>query len=122
MNLWKDPPEVDVSLHLPQKNEFIPGDFSIRSDVSCPDIPLISSPSCILDEPLVNFWYKLDSTFKLPRVNAFFRINLKGGYDNVKSSVLTELYIDLLEDELNEIIYQVNVSSFITSDFVVQFR
>ncbi|KAM5572813.1 nardilysin-like [Rosa sericea] len=110
MKLWKDPPEVDISLHLPQKNMFIPGDFSIRSDVCCPDIAIISSPRCILDEPLVKIWYKLDSTFKQPRVNAYFRINLKGGYDNVKSYVLTELYIELLEDELNEIVYQASVA------------
>ncbi|XP_004300711.1 PREDICTED: insulin-degrading enzyme-like [Fragaria vesca subsp. vesca] len=110
MNLWKDPPEVDNSLHLPLKNMFIPGDFSIRSDVCCPDSANISSPRCILDEPLVKIWYKLDSTFKQPRVNAYFRINLKGGYDNVKSYVLTELYIELLEDELNEIVYQANVA------------
>lgn len=111
IDFWKDPPEIDVSLHLPEKNEFIPSDFSIRSDGLDPTNT--SSPRCILDEPLVKLWYKLDSTFKLPRANTYFRINLKGGFDNVKSSVLTELYVHLLKDELNEIIYQVSVSSLI---------
>lgn len=122
MELWKDPPEIDVSLHLRAKNEFIPGDFSIRSDGICLDISNISSPTCILDEPLMKIWYKLDRTFKLPRANAYFFIRMKCGYDNVKSSVLTDLYIDLLEDELSEIIYQVNISSFVTSNFLGQVR
>ncbi|BFG33740.1 hypothetical protein CerSpe_200140 [Prunus speciosa] len=115
MDLWKDPPEIDVSLHLPSKNEFIPCDFSIRSDNSCLDPTNISSPRCIIDEPLIKFWYKLDNTFKLPRANTYFRINLKSGYANLKSCVLTELYILLLKDELNEIVYQASVAKLETS-------
>ena len=122
MELWKDPPEIDVSLHLRAKNEFIPSDFSIRSYGMCLDISNIYSPTCILDEPLMKIWYKLDSTFNLPRANAYFFVRMKGGYDNVKSSVLTDLYIDLLEDELCEIIYQVNISPIITGDFLGQHR
>ncbi|KAK9939654.1 hypothetical protein M0R45_016344 [Rubus argutus] len=59
IDFWKDPPEIDVSLHLPEKNEFIPSDFSIRSDGLDPTNA--SSPICILDEPLVKLWYKLDN-------------------------------------------------------------
>lgn len=108
MNLWKDPPEIDASFHLPEKNEFIPCDFSIRSDVSRLNIANTTHPRCILDEPLLKLWYKLDRTFKVPRVSAYFCIKLKGAVDNLKSSLLTGLYINLLWDELNEIIYQVS--------------
>ncbi|CAL8998826.1 unnamed protein product, partial [Prunus brigantina] len=107
MDLWKDPLGIDVSLHLPSKNEFIPCDFSIRSDNSCHDDPAnMSSPRCTIDEPLMKLWYKLDTTFKLPRVNTYFRISLKGGCANLRNSILMELYGRLLRDELNEIIYQ----------------
>lgn len=37
---------------------------------------------------------------------------MKGGYADVKSCVLSELFIHLLKDELNEITYQVNYLSF----------
>ncbi|PRQ56279.1 putative nardilysin [Rosa chinensis] len=60
IDLWKDHPEIDVSLHLPEKNEFIPTDFSVCSDGL--DTTDTASPICILDEPLVKFWYKLDCT------------------------------------------------------------
>ncbi|KAL5757085.1 hypothetical protein ACOSQ2_021831 [Xanthoceras sorbifolium] len=115
MELWKDPPEIDVSLQLPSKNEFIPLDFSIRSNSTSSDLANVSSPVCLVDEPLIKFWYKLDNTFKLPRANTYFRINLKGGYNNVKSCVLTELFIHLLKDELNETIYQASVAKLETS-------
>lgn len=116
MELWKNPPEIDSSLHLPSKNEFIPSDFSIRvGDTSDDDFPNSTSPRCIVDEALIKFWYKLDNTFKVPRANTYFRINLKGGYDNVKSCILSELFIHLLKDELNEIIYQASVAKLETS-------
>ena len=108
IDLWRNPPEIDAALHLPSKNAFIPSDFSIRaSDMCLDDSANSTSPRCIVDEPLMKFWYKLDSSFKVPRANTYFRINLKGGYQNVKNCVLSELFIHLLKDELNEIVYQV---------------
>ncbi|KAL9462608.1 hypothetical protein AB3S75_000582 [Citrus x aurantiifolia] len=115
MELWRNPPEIDVSLQLPSQNGFIPTDFSIRANDISNDLVTVTSPTCIIDEPLIRFWYKLDNTFKLPRVNTYFRINLKGGYDNVKNCILTELFIHLLKDELNEIIYQASVAKLETS-------
>ncbi|KAF7816228.1 nardilysin-like [Senna tora] len=116
MELWKNPPEVDAALHLPSNNDFIPSDFSIRASDQCNDDFVNSTyPRCIVDEPLMKFWYKLDSTFKVPRANTYFRINLKGAYDNVKSCVLSELFIHLLKDELNEIIYQASIAKLETS-------
>ncbi|CAN7139118.1 unnamed protein product [Brassica rapa subsp. narinosa] len=106
METWSNPSEVDTSLHLPSKNQFIPCDFSIRAINSDVDPKSQSPPKCLIDEPLMKFWYKLDETFKVPRANTYFRINLKGAYDSVKNCLLTELFINLLKDELNEIIYQ----------------
>ncbi|KAL2470900.1 Insulinase (Peptidase family M16) family protein [Abeliophyllum distichum] len=115
MQLWQDPPAIDSSLHLPSNNNFIPRDFSIRADkVSC-QLADVSSPRCILDEPMTKLWYKLDKTFKLPRANTYFRITLKGGYRCLRNALLTELFILLLKDELNEIIYQASVAKLESS-------
>ncbi|KAL0389128.1 UNVERIFIED_CONTAM: Nardilysin-like [Sesamum calycinum] len=80
MDLWKDPSEIDSFLHLPAKNDFIPRDFSICADKASCQFADASSPRCVLDEPYMKLWYKLDKTFKLPRANTYFRITLKGGY------------------------------------------
>ncbi|PPD68030.1 hypothetical protein GOBAR_DD35091 [Gossypium barbadense] len=89
MELWEDPPDIDVSLHLPLKNEFIPCDFSIRADTAEINSANETLPICIFDEPLMKFWYKLDRTFKLPRANTYFRINLKGAYHTLKSLAMS---------------------------------
>ncbi|WZZ11527.1 hypothetical protein YC2023_097448 [Brassica napus] len=64
METWSNPSEVDKSLHLPSENQFIPSDFSIRATSSDGDLKSQSPPKCIIDEPLMKFWYKLDETFK----------------------------------------------------------
>ncbi|KAG2324039.1 hypothetical protein Bca52824_006767 [Brassica carinata] len=115
MEAWNNPSEVDTSLHLPSKNQFIPCDFSIRAINSDGDPKSQSPPKCLIDEPLMKFWYKLDETFKVPRANTYFRINLKGAYDSVNNCLLTELFINLLKDELNEIIYQASIAKLETS-------
>ncbi|KAF8079896.1 hypothetical protein N665_0994s0021 [Sinapis alba] len=115
METWSNPSEVDKSLHLPSENQFIPSDFSIRATSSDGDPKSQSPPKCIIDEPLMKFWYKLDETFKVPRANTYFRINLKGAYGSVKNCLLTELFINLLKDELNEIIYQASIAKLETS-------
>ncbi|XP_041993159.1 nardilysin-like [Salvia splendens] len=115
MELWKDPPKIDSSLHLPSKNDFIPCDFSLRVEKESCQSTDSASPRCILDEPYMKLWYKADQTFKLPRANTYFRITLKGGCSNMRNALLTELFILLLKDELNEIIYQASVAKLESS-------
>lgn len=71
------------------------------------DLMNSSEPRCIVDQPLIKLWYKIDLTFNVPRANAYFLITLRGSYSSIKNCVLTELFVNLLKDELNEILYQV---------------
>lgn len=115
MDLWRDPPAIDRFLHLPSKNDFIPIQFSVHVDNVLNVHYTGSYPRCILDEPLMKFWYKMDKTFKLPRANTYFRINLKDAYSSIRSCLLTELFVLLLKDELNEIVYQASIAKLETS-------
>ncbi|KAL6559607.1 hypothetical protein OROGR_004724 [Orobanche gracilis] len=110
MDQWEDPSEIDSALHHTSRNDFIPHDFSIRSDRASGRVEDASSPRCILDEPLMKLWYKIDTTFKLPRANTYFRMTLNGGVSNIRNALLAELFILLLKDELNEITYQASVA------------
>lgn len=109
---WKNPPEIDVALHLPAKNEFIPKDFSIRANGVMCDSADPSPPECIIDEPLMKFWYKLDTSFRFPRANTYFRVTLNGAYRGLKNVLLTELFLNLLKDKLNDIVYQASIFCF----------
>lgn len=115
MDLWKDPPEIELSFHLPKKNEFIPCDFSLRADKPDGKLAILTTPCCILDESLMKIWYKIDNNFKIPRANAYFRINLNGGFNSIKDCLLTEIFVLLIKDKLNEIIYQASVAKLETS-------
>ncbi|WOL14776.1 nardilysin-like [Canna indica] len=115
LKLWENTPEIDPSLHLPLRNDFIPTDFSLRNSGMSNIVSSTSNPRCIIDQPLMKLWYKIDLTFNVPRANAYFLITLKDGYSSVKNCVLTELFLKLLKDELNEIIYQAGVAKLETS-------
>ncbi|KAG0447596.1 hypothetical protein HPP92_028243 [Vanilla planifolia] len=110
---WASPLEIIPSLHLPLKNEFIPEDFSLRNANILPSSVSASYPKCVIDHPLMKLWYKIDHTFNVPRANTYFLVTMKGGYSSLKACVLTELFVHLLKDELNEITYQVSLYLYV---------
>lgn len=119
MENWKDPLSIDPELHLPVKNDFIPNDFSLRSSNISENLGNMENPRCIIDDPLIKVWYKHDQTFNVPRANAYFLMTLKEAYKNLRACVLTELYVNLLRDALNETIYQANVAKLETRISIV---
>ncbi|KAJ3682908.1 hypothetical protein LUZ60_013135 [Juncus effusus] len=118
LEAWRNPNSVNQALHLPFKNEFIPTDFSLRNiNISKPNGHV--DPICIIDQPFMKFWYKMDFTFNVPRANTYFLISVKDGYKSVKNSVLTELFVHLLKDELNDVTYQASVAKLESSLSIV---
>ncbi|TVU47149.1 hypothetical protein EJB05_06736 [Eragrostis curvula] len=115
---WRNPVQIDADLHLPRKNEFIPGDFTLRN-ANSPKTSNDDNPRCIVDEPFIKLWYKMDMTFNVPRANTYFFISIKDGYSSLEDSVLTDLFVNLLKDELNEVLYQAYVAKLETSLSVV---
>ncbi|KAK3147314.1 hypothetical protein QOZ80_3BG0280840 [Eleusine coracana subsp. coracana] len=115
---WQNPVQIDADLHLPRKNEFIPGDFTLRN-TNTPKTSIDEYPRCIVDEPFIKLWYKIDMTFNVPRANTYFLISVKDGCSSLENSVLTDLFVNLLKDELNEVLYQAYVAKLETSLSVV---
>ncbi|XP_062211184.1 nardilysin-like [Phragmites australis] len=115
---WRNPVQIDANLHLPRKNEFIPGDFTLRN-ANAPRSSSDDNLRCIVDEPFIKLWYKMDMTFNVPRANTYFLIFVKDGCSSLENSVLTDLFINLLKDELNEVLYQAYVAKLETSLSVV---
>eukprot|EP01018_Ginkgo_biloba_P028828 Gb_06507 [translate_table: standard] len=119
MLIWRNPPVIDQALHMPARNEFIPHDFSLQSPNYLKIQDSLDLPRIIIDDPSIKVWYKLDQAFQVPRANTYFLVTLKGAYENIRACVLTELYVNLLEDTLNETLYKAGVAKLGTSFYVL---
>ena len=69
-----------------------------------------SPPEIVAEEAGVRIWHKLDSTFNVPRSNAFFRVSLPNAYSSPRAAALTHLVVKLLEDSLCEEAYLADVA------------
>ena len=118
-------------LSLPPPNPYLPSDFSLRSSVSVSEIhadpaPVFPSPPEQLltsttsttttkgenkNQPGLCLWHKLDSTFKVPRTNAYFRLSLPASCSTPRAAALTHLTVKLLEDALCQESYLADVAS-----------
>ncbi|KAG0572112.1 hypothetical protein KC19_VG069600 [Ceratodon purpureus] len=110
---WANPEHVDPALRMPIVNAFIPHDFTIRTGKT--ETPEPDVPTVLLDEEGLKVWYKLDRTFNTPRANTYFSVTCKAASENIRNIVLTEIYVKLLEHELNETIYLANVAKLESS-------
>eukprot|EP00887_Chlorella_sp_A99_P000580 scaffold17.g580.t1 len=69
-----------------------------------------SPPALVIDEPGLRLFHKLDSTFRVPRTNAYFKIVSLATYDSARAAALTHLVVKLLEDALCETAYAADVA------------
>lgn len=128
---WKTiSPGKDLS--LPPKNNYLPTDFSLKSIINSttttPDMSgdymkeqqqgattvFPSPPTLLIDTPGLRVFHKLDvTTFKQPKVAAFFRLSFSKSslfYNSPRSAALTHLAVKLLEDGLCETAYLADVA------------
>ncbi|EKU21330.1 insulysin [Nannochloropsis gaditana CCMP526] len=124
---WSNPPEIHPMLSLPSPNEFLPTDFSLICEQPAykslaPDDPVHPFPPSLLfpssaqalpaslpassPERGVKVFHKLDTTFKVPKVQFFAHLLSRQIYSSPPSVVLHRLYNMLLRDELNEFAYE----------------
>ncbi|KAJ3101736.1 Insulinase (Peptidase M16) [Phlyctochytrium planicorne] len=94
--------EEHESLHLPDKNPYIPEVFDVVKPLEGEDL---SSPVIIQDTPIHRLWYKLDQTYKVPKTHIALFIRTTNSYSCPRSSVLNRLFVDLVMDSLNEEAY-----------------
>ena len=69
-----------------------------------------SPPALLLDSPGLRLFHKLDTTFRVPRTNAYFKLVSPSTYDSPRSAALTHLVVKLLEDALCETAYAADVA------------
>lgn len=114
---WSRDDEPDARLHLPALNDYLPSDFSLRSDDSDsvasadPNIDYSKEmPKLLVDRPGVQMWHKLDRTFRVPKTSIRMLITTPNAYRSPRTMTLSRLYVKVLEDDLNSFIYDASLA------------
>ena len=92
--------EPDPLLAIPKRNVFLPADLSVKlpKEVTSKPIQLKKSRGFEL-------WFQQDNTFRVPRADFYFSIRSKSANDSPEHAVLTQLYVKIVNDQLNEFSY-----------------
>ena len=67
-------------------------------------------PHPIIDGKFTKFWFQQDLRFKKPKAKLILRINSPVVYTSPRNAVLTQLYVDVVREGLNEFGYPVRLS------------
>ncbi|KAL1225285.1 Insulin-degrading enzyme-like 2 [Cardamine amara subsp. amara] len=95
----------DVNLLLPTPNVFIPTDFSLK-DVKDKDI----FPVLLRKTTFSRLWYKPDTKFFKPKAHIKMDFNCPLAVSSPDASVLSNIFVWLLVDSLNEYAYYAQVA------------
>ncbi|XP_031777802.1 insulin-degrading enzyme isoform X2 [Nasonia vitripennis] len=96
---------TDEAFQLPEKNEFIPTKFDIKSIEKAEKFPTI-----IEDNPFIRTWFKQDDEFLLPKATMTFDFVSPLTYIDPISSNMTYMFVQLFRDSLNEYAYSADLA------------
>lgn len=90
---------VDEDITLPAPNPFITDTLELRS---------LEEPTAVpvrLDHTDVEVWFRQEERFRVPRTNIYLGVQSLLASQTPRQMVLTELYLRMVRDELNEFTY-----------------
>ncbi|PPQ98811.1 hypothetical protein CVT24_003365 [Panaeolus cyanescens] len=92
---------------LPGPNEFIPDNLNVeKKDVAEP----CKRPYLIRQTPLSTLWHKKDDQFWVPKAHIVIDLRSPVANASPRSSVMTRLYSDLVNDSLSEYSYNADLA------------
>ncbi|KAL1917702.1 uncharacterized protein VTP21DRAFT_3536 [Calcarisporiella thermophila] len=94
-------------LELPGANDFIPKNFETHK------VPIempAKEPTLIKNTRITRLWHKKDDTFWVPRANVWILFRNPFTHTTPGNYVKTSLFMDLLQDSLNEYAYDADVA------------
>lgn len=94
-------------LHLPAKNEFVPQRLDVEKKVV--KEPLIN-PKLVRHDANVRLWYKKDDRFWVPKANLDIWLRTPLISDTPFTTIVTQLYKELVEDSLIEYAYDAELA------------
>lgn len=101
---WQDvKPSRDIS--LPERNQFIPERLELLELNTEQTLP-----KSFLENSEISNWYRPDNEFETPRANFYFNVMMPIANDSPEHMILTELFVGLVNSQLNKTVYPAYVA------------
>ncbi|MCZ6576909.1 MAG: insulinase family protein [Gammaproteobacteria bacterium] len=91
---------VDTALAFPEPNPFLPDNLAVKASGDA-----ASKPIRIKQSPGFDLWFQQDVTFRIPKANFYFSVQSPLANDGPRHAMLTALYVQIVNDQLNEFSY-----------------
>ncbi|XP_053549458.1 LOW QUALITY PROTEIN: nardilysin [Bombina bombina] len=105
-DLWASDFELNPELRLPNENQFIATDFTLKSS-DCLDTEY---PVKIADSELGCLWYKRDNKFRIPKAYIRFHLISPLIQQSPENLVLFDIFVNILAHTLAEPAYDADVA------------
>ena len=92
-------------LHFPAPNDFICTDFKLITPDAISAAPVLSH-----ETESSRLWYKFDNVFCKPKLNVFLNLITPVAYASPHLAVLTDLYVECVNDALTEVSYDAELA------------
>jgi secreted Zn-dependent insulinase-like peptidase len=96
---WREV-EPDPRLALPEPNPFVPERVAVKRLIKAAPVPVL-----IVRRGGLELWHRQDPDYPQPRASFYFSVRSPLANDDPVHSVLTELYVRMVRDQLNEFSY-----------------
>lgn len=101
---------------LPKPSQFIPRNLTVAPPLLAPvPRPIIlaeSTPAESAVSGAKRLWYSEDLEFRRPHAHAVFRLYVPAIYASARNYLLTNIYVNLLEDQVDEDLYAALLAGF----------
>eukprot|EP00531_Pseudo-nitzschia_arenysensis_P017139 CAMPEP_0116149838 /NCGR_PEP_ID=MMETSP0329-20121206/19195_1 /TAXON_ID=697910 /ORGANISM="Pseudo-nitzschia arenysensis, Strain B593" /LENGTH=1190 /DNA_ID=CAMNT_0003646247 /DNA_START=113 /DNA_END=3685 /DNA_ORIENTATION=+ len=114
---WENPSEINPELLVPGLNEYIPTDFSLRSEDS--EEPITESdrkisksepPKLFFESENFRMWHKIDQFWRVPKTYIRLSIVSPSTYASPRSMTLSRIFQKVLNDDLNSFVYDASLA------------
>lgn len=94
---------TNPAITMPEPNEFLPKDLALKPTGH-------GDPIKLMDTPKLTIWHRTDSSYGVPHANFKATIRTPRANADAKSSVLTDIYVQMINEQLNEFSYAANLA------------
>ena len=106
---WRTPAQAP-ELAMPKPNPFVPSQFSVQPLAASASALYSNSPQILLQDDSTTLWFEQDDAFLSPKIDIHLLLETNFANESVDQAVASALYLDLVNDALNEVRYEAGLA------------